>query len=96
MRDLRAELQDRAQLIAQQISAEHARFQSLLSQLKAEQDSRREHLVAQLRLANKLYEFTVWQSEIRDSLAARIAVAEVAESRIANSLASVFESKGLS
>lgn len=70
MRDLRADLQDRAHRIALQTSTENARFESLVSQLRAEQDSGREHLKAQLRLANKLLEFTVWQDKVRTALAA--------------------------
>jgi hypothetical protein len=86
MRDICADLQDRAHAIAQQINAENARFESLVLQLKAEQDSRLEPLRAQLRLANKLLEFTVWQSEMRAALAARIAVTEAAENFIKNSM----------
>lgn len=82
MRDLRADLQDRAHLVAQQISAEKVRFQNLVSQLKSEKDSRLEHLKAQLRLANKLLEFTIWQANLRAELAARISVAEAAEDLI--------------
>ena len=82
MRDIRADLQDRARSVAQQISAEDARFESLVSKLRAEQDSKLEHLRAQLRLANKLLEFTVWQDKVRADLASRIAVAEAAENLI--------------
>ena len=85
MRDIRADLQDRAQLAAQQISAENIRFESMVSQLKAEQASKLEHLRAQLRLANKLLEFTVWQDKVRADLATRIAVAEAAENLITKS-----------
>jgi len=84
MRDIRADLRDRAHSVAQQISAENARFESLVSRLKAEQDSKREHLRAQFRLA-KLFGFTVWQDELRAELAARIAVAEAAENLIKKS-----------
>jgi len=82
MRDIRADLQDRAHSVAQQISAEDARFENLVSQVRAEQDSKLEHLRAQLRLANKLLEFTVWQDKVRADLASRIAVAEAAENLI--------------
>ena len=85
MRDLRADLRDRAQSVAQQISAEHARFESLVSQLKIEQDSKVEHLRAQLRLANKLLEFTAWHDRVRAQLVARIAVSEAAENFIKKS-----------
>ena len=79
MRQLRAELQDRADLIAQQISAENARFESLVSQLRAEQASKLDHLRAQLRLANKLVEFAAWEQNVRTTLAAHIAAAEAAK-----------------
>jgi hypothetical protein len=91
MHDLRSELHDRAHEIKRQIGAENARFEDLLSQLKAERALRGEHLKAQLRLANKLLEFTLWQSRVREALAARIAVAEAAESAITNSHASLVE-----
>jgi hypothetical protein len=44
MRDICADLQDRIQLVAQQISAENTRFESIVSQLKAEQASKLEHM----------------------------------------------------
>ena len=91
MRDIRADLRDRAQSVAQQISAEDARFESLVSQLKTEQDSKLEHLRAQLRLANKLLEFTAWHDRVRAQLVARIAVAEAAENFIKNSFGTAAE-----
>jgi hypothetical protein len=94
MRDIRVDLQDRAHSLAQKISAENARFESLVSQLKAQQDSKLEHLRAQLRLANKLLEFTVWQGKVRAELAARIAVAEAAENLIKKSFGTAPELVG--
>jgi hypothetical protein len=91
MRDIRADLQDRARAVAEQISAENARFESLVSQLRAEQDGQLEHLRAQLRLANKLLEFTAWHDRVRTELATRIAVAEAAENLIKNSIGTVAE-----
>jgi vesicle coat complex subunit len=44
MREIRDDLQDRANVVEQQISAENAQFEQLILQLKAEQDSRVEHL----------------------------------------------------
>ena len=85
MRDICGDLRDRTRSVAQQISAENARFESLVSQLKAEQDSRLQYLRAQLRLANKLLEFIVWQANLRTELAKRIAVAEAAENSIKKS-----------
>jgi hypothetical protein len=46
MRDLRGDLQDRADMVEQQINAEHAQFDNLIEQLKREQDSRLEDLKA--------------------------------------------------
>ena len=82
MRDIRADLRDRAHSVAELVCAENARFESLVSRLKAEQDSKLEHLRAQLRLANKLLDFTVWHDTVRADLIIRIAVAEAAENLI--------------
>jgi hypothetical protein len=92
MRDICADLQDRIQLVAQQISAENTRFESIVSQLKAEQASKLEHMKAQLRLANKLLQFTVWQDTVRADLATRIAVTEAAENLIKKSFDTVANS----
>ena len=82
MRDIRGDLQDRADLFAQQISIENARFERVILQLKTEHDHQLEHLKAQLRLANKLLEFTDWHHNVCATLAAQIAVAEAAETSI--------------
>jgi hypothetical protein len=87
MRDILGDLQDRAERLKAQISAENARFERSMLQLKTNRDSRLEHLRAQLRLANKLLEFTAWHETVRAALAARIVVAEAAESSIRKSLA---------
>jgi hypothetical protein len=94
MRDICADLQDRAHSVAQQISAENARFEGLVSQLKAEQDSNLEHLRAQLRMANKLIDFVVWHDKVRAELTTRIAVAETAESLIKKSFFTAVEPVG--
>jgi hypothetical protein len=88
MRDLRTDLQDRANSVAHQICAENARFASLVSQIESEQNSKLTHLRAQLRLANKLIEFMVWQDNLRVELSARISAAEAVESMIKKSDAS--------
>ncbi len=79
MRDIRGDLQERVDMVEQQISVENAQFERLIAQLKTEQDSRLEHLRAQLRLANKLLEFMAWQHNVRARLVSAIAVAEAAE-----------------
>jgi hypothetical protein len=85
MRDIRADLRDRAHSVAHEISAENVRFESLVSQMKSEQDSKLEHLRAQLRLANKLIDFTVWHDNVRAELTTRIAAAEAVENLIKKS-----------
>jgi hypothetical protein len=82
MRDIRGDLQDRVDMVEQQITVENAQFERLIAQLKTKQDSRLEHLRAQLRLANKLLEFMAWQYNVRAGLVAAIAVAEAAEAAI--------------
>ena len=76
----RGDLQARADLFAQQISIERARFERVI--WKTEHDNQLEQLRAQLRLANKLLEFTDWHHNVCAALTARIAVAEVAETSI--------------
>ena len=85
MRDIRSDLQDRAHFTAQQICAENAHFESLVSQLRAEQNSKLGHLRTQLRFANKLIEFTIWHDNLRAELTTRISVAEAAENIIKKS-----------
>jgi hypothetical protein len=85
MRDIRTDLQDRADSVAHQISAEHTRFASLVSQIESEQNSKLTHLRAQLRLANKLIEFTFWHDNLCAELAKRISVAETVENIIQRS-----------
>jgi hypothetical protein len=86
MRDILGDLQGRADQLKEQISAENARFEGLLRQLKTKRDSSLEHLRAQRRLANKLLEFTAWHDNLRAELAARIAAAEATETLIRKSL----------
>ena len=86
MRDIRCDLQARANLLEQQITDENAQFERAILQRKTTLDSNLQQLRAQLRLANKLLEFTAWHDNLRADLAARIAVAEVAEISIRKSL----------
>ena len=48
-------------------------------------NSKLTHLRAQLRLANKLIEFMLWQDNLRAELATRITVAETVEKMIKES-----------
>jgi hypothetical protein len=82
MRDIRIDLQDRADTVAHQINAENARFANLISLIESEQSSKLMHLRAQLRLANKLIEFMSWHENLRVELTRRISAAETVENII--------------
>jgi hypothetical protein len=56
MRDIRGELQERASLVEQQISATQNQFTKLIEQLKSEQDSRAIDLKAALNAVNRVIE----------------------------------------
>jgi hypothetical protein len=82
MNDLRPDLQDRADSLAHQISAENARFANLVSQIESEQNGKLTHLRAQLRLAKKLIEFAFWHENLCAELTRRISGAEAVENVI--------------
>ena len=54
MRDIRGELQERANLFEEQIDAHQAEFAKLIEQLKREHDFRREDLKAELEAVTRL------------------------------------------
>jgi hypothetical protein len=54
MRDISGELQERANLFAEQINAHEAQFAKLIDQLKREHDQRREDLKTELEVVNRL------------------------------------------
>jgi hypothetical protein len=56
MRDIRGDLQDRAALLGEQISAQEAQFDQLIEQLKNEHDARLEDFRAELEAVNRLME----------------------------------------
>ena len=56
MRDIRGDLQDRASLLEEQISAHEAEFEKLIEQLKHEHDSKLEDLKAELEAVTRLME----------------------------------------
>src|SRR6187401_1917715 len=56
MRDIRGDLQDRATLLEEQISAQEAQFETLVKQIKAEHEARREDLRAEFDAVTKLLE----------------------------------------
>jgi hypothetical protein len=54
MRDIRGELQERANLFAEQINAHEVQFDKLIDQLQREHDQRREDLKTELEAVNRL------------------------------------------
>jgi chromatin segregation and condensation protein Rec8/ScpA/Scc1 (kleisin family) len=56
MRDIRGDLQDRASLLEEQISAQEAQFEKLVAQIRAEHEARLEELRAEFDAATKLHE----------------------------------------
>ena len=54
MRDIRGELQERANLFEEQIDAHEVQFAKLIDQLKREHDQRREDLKTELEVVNRL------------------------------------------
>jgi hypothetical protein len=79
LRDIRGDLQDRVNMVEQQINAEHAQFKTLIAQLKREQDSRSEDLKSQLQAVNRLIEVAAWQHNVRAAVALAAAVAAAVE-----------------
>jgi hypothetical protein len=56
MRDIRGDLQDRASLVEEQISAHEARFEKRVAQMKAEHEARLKDLRAEFDVIRKLLE----------------------------------------
>jgi hypothetical protein len=75
-------------MVQHQINAEHAQFETLISQLKSEQDRRLEPLKAQLRGVNKLIDVAAWQFNVWAALTLSISVAAAAETSAAATVGS--------
>src|SRR6516165_1483658 len=56
MRDIRGDLQDRASLLEEQISAHKAQFEKLVAQIRAEHEARLKDLRAEFDVITKLHE----------------------------------------
>jgi hypothetical protein len=63
MRDIRGDLQDRANLLEEQINAHEAQFDKLIDQLKREHDQRLEDLKAELDAVNRLLDLELRRLE---------------------------------
>jgi alanyl-tRNA synthetase len=56
MRDIREDLQERLELVKQQINAEQNRFEKLLKQSSSEQDSKVRYVKAELETVKRVIE----------------------------------------
>jgi hypothetical protein len=56
MRDIREDLQERVQLVKQQINAEQNRYEKLFKQLSSEQDSKVRYVKAELETVRRVIE----------------------------------------
>jgi hypothetical protein len=56
MRDIREDLQERVELVKQQLNAEQNRFEKLLKQLSSEQDSKVRYVKAELETVRRVIE----------------------------------------
>jgi hypothetical protein len=79
MRDIRSDLQDRADWIRQQIRSEQAQFEILIAQLKRQQTNRVDDLRTQLEAVTKLLQFASWHHDVRMAAARALALAATAE-----------------
>ncbi len=79
MRDIRGDLQERADWFRQQIVAEQAEFESLTAQLQKEQINRLDDLQTQLEAVTNLLQFASWYHDVRMSAARALALAATAE-----------------
>jgi septum formation inhibitor MinC len=78
MRDIRGDLQDRADRLKQQINTAQAQFEKRVEQLKTEQGRRLEDLEAQLDAVRRLMAVVTWYQNVRAVMAAAVAAATVA------------------
>lgn len=79
MRDIRSDLQDRADLLRQQLRTEQAQFELLVAQLKREQSNRIDDLRTQFEAATKLLQVANWYYNVRMAVARSLALAAAAE-----------------
>ena len=57
MRDIRADLEERANIIQGQVNTAHAHFEKVMQQLQAERDAKIAELTENLAMINKLKQF---------------------------------------
>ena len=76
---IRSDLEDRADWIQQQIKAEQAKFEILITRLKMEQNNQLEDLKPQLQSVTALLRFATLHHDVRMALARAIALVAAAE-----------------
>ena len=70
MRDIRSDLEERANLIQGQVQAAYAHFEKLMQQMQAERDAKIAELTETLAMINKLMQFEFWhRGQSRDAAA---------------------------
>jgi len=79
MRDIRSDLEDRADWIQRQIETEQAQFETLITRVKEERANRLEALKPQLQMLSALARFATWHHDVRMALTRAIALAATAE-----------------
>jgi hypothetical protein len=79
MRDIRIDLQDRANWIRQQIRAEQAQFELLTTQLEKQQSDQVEGLRVQLETVTRFLQYANWHHEVHIAIARALALAATAE-----------------
>ena len=60
MRDIRADLEERANIIQGQVNAAHAHFEKVMQQLQAERDARIAELTETLAMINQAHAIRMW------------------------------------
>jgi hypothetical protein len=86
MRNILGDLQDRVNLITQEINDEKHRFEQLMLQVKRERHNRIEDLKGQLYAVNRLIQVATWQHDIRAVLKLSTAVVGAVEGSVASTV----------
>jgi hypothetical protein len=79
MRDIRGELQERANLFEEQINAHEAQFDKLIDQLKRDHDQRCEDLKTELEAVNRLLDFELRRFSSAPAAPEAVAVHQTAQ-----------------
>lgn len=78
MRDIRAELSERARLLQREIDAAQAHYDRLVAEAKQERDRKVAHLRAQIQALHRIEAMAEWHQSLKQGYAAAIAVLSAA------------------